>query len=250
MESEINIVALGTQYSFWIAFSVMIAGVLYFHMERNNLTPRYSVVATISGMVAIIAAINYHTMKDLVGLSGTFEEMSNFPTRFRYIDWLLTTPLILATIPILINSRNKGAMITKLVVADIIMIVTGYIGEVDVNRAGGGTGLAWGCFIVGFLAFVYILFTLYGEVSEAASKLPREIQGYMDLLKNFLVISWLIYPLGYIVPLLGYSGDYLILRELIYNIADIFSKVGFGIVAVAAAKQLSQYEVAKMREEG
>jgi bacteriorhodopsin len=54
-----------------------------------------------------------------------------------------------------------------------------------------------------------------------------------------------IYPLGYMVPLLGYEGEMLVTRELIYCIADLAAKAGFGILAVSLAKKLSLHEISQ-----
>ncbi|MDX2113795.1 MAG: bacteriorhodopsin [Alphaproteobacteria bacterium] len=244
-----SMLALATQYSFYMAFSGMFAATIYFWMERNNLTPRYSVVASLSMMITCIAAVNYASMRNMVGLDGSFATLGSFPTEFRYADWVLTTPLILAVLVMLSNSQNKGALAAKLMIADAIMIVAGYIGEVDINRAGGGTTIGWVGFLVGCAAFVYILVTVYGELSEAAADMPDELRGTFSALQNFVLIAWSIYPLGYLAPLLGYHGDLLALRELIYCIADITAKAGFGILAVSLAKKLSMLEIQRQSEQ-
>jgi bacteriorhodopsin len=240
---SINLLALATQYSFYMTFSGMFAATIYFWMERNNLTPRYSVVASLCMMVTCIAAVNYASMRGMVGLDGSYETLSRFPTEFRYADWVLTTPLILATLVMLTNSSNKVLLAAKLMAADVLMIVSGYIGEVDVNQAGGGTTMGWIGFLIGCAAFAFILVKIYGELNEAAADLPDEIRSSFSFLQNFILIAWMIYPLGYMAPLLGYQGDLLAIRELIYCIADLSAKAGFGIMAVSLAKKLSLLEI-------
>lgn len=241
--TELDLLALATQYSFYMTFSGMFAATIYLWMERNNLTPRYSAVASISMMVTCIAAVNYATMKGMVGLDGVYETLSQFPTEFRYADWLLTTPLILAVLVMLTNSEKRGSLAARLMVADVIMIAAGYVGEVDINRSGGGTTLGWVGFLIGCAAFAYILVTVYGELSEAAADLPEELRGSFGMLQNFVLIAWMVYPIGYMAPLLGYQGELLAVRELIYCIADLTAKAGFGIMAVSLAKKLSLREI-------
>jgi len=190
-----------------------------------------------------IAAINYATMKDMVGLDGVYATLSNFPTEFRYVDWILTTPLILAVLVLLTNSTNKGTLIAKLMVADMIMIASGYTGEVSVNAANGGTAVGWIGFVISTLAFVYILMVIYSELGEAAGDMPDDLHSSYSFLQNSILIFWIVYPLGYLVPLLGYQGELLAVRELVYCIADLVSKVVFGIIAVSLAKKLSLREI-------
>ena len=238
-----DLLVLATQYSFAAAFAGMAAGVLYFLMERNNLTPAYSPVASLSAMVALVAAINYFVMKDMVGMTGQAADLAGFPTDFRYIDWLITTPLILAVFPILLGGKqfDRGLM-AKLVTADVVMIVVGYIGEASINRAGGGTMTGWWCLLVAMVAWFYLLYVLFAEVGRAAEGADRDIAGSLGLLRLFIVIGWVVYPLGYLIAAFDLSADLLVIRELVYCVADVINKVGFGMVAVGTAKRLSMRE--------
>jgi sensory rhodopsin len=238
-----SILILATQYMFNVTFAGMFAATIYFLMERNNLTPRYSVIASLCMMIVCIAAINYYHMIAGVGLDGQYATLSNFPTAFRYADWVLTTPLILSSLVMLTNSPNKGALAAKLMIADAVMIILGYIGEIVTNEAGGGTTTSWVCFLAACAGFAYILVVMYGELSEAAADLPPDLRSTFGLLQNFILISWMVYPIGYLAPLLGYKGELLAVRELIYCIADLCAKVGFGILVVSLAKRLSLLEI-------
>ena len=240
---DIGFLDLLTQYSFWLGFSAMAGGVLYFSLERQSLAVEYQLVATLCAAVALVAAINYFSMKGAfeIGEAGTF---ASFPTHFRYVDWLLTTPMLLAVIPILIGLKEgTKSMMAQLIVADVVMIGAGYIGETSINAEMGGTLIGWLFFFVAVAAFMYILFILYATMSNAETSLPPERAAAIGTLKIFVSLGWLIYPLGFVAALVwdGASGG--ALRELIYNIADIVTKVGFGIVAVAAAKSASYVPV-------
>lgn len=231
--------SLLVQYSFWIGFSAMAAGVVYFALERQSLAVEYQMVATLSAALVSIAAINYWTMKDfsfVVGEAGVVE----FPTHFRYVDWLLTTPMLLAIIPILVGmKRGVKSMMAKLLIADVIMIVTGYIGETSINGGLFPTTVGWIFYAIGVLAFAYILYILYAVMSAAETQLPPERARAVGTLKLFVTIGWCVYPLGFFMTLVGDGATAGMVRELIYNFADIINKVGFCMVAVAAAKQAS-----------
>lgn len=244
-----SILVLATQYSFIAAFAAMAAGAFYFMMERNNLTPEYSPVASLSAMIALVAAINYYAMKDMVGMSGDIAEITAFPTEYRYIDWVITTPLILAIFPILLGGRRFDAsLMTRLMVADVLMIVFGYVGEVSINQAGGGTMLGWWCLLIATAAWFYILYVLFAEIGQAMEGKDPSLVNALNLLRVFVVVGWVIYPLGYLVAALDVDPSLLVMRELVYCIADVVNKVGFGVVAVAAAKAASmrQWEGGRM----
>jgi bacteriorhodopsin len=241
--ADYSLLVLATQYSFYAVFSGIFASAIYFHMERNNLTLKYSTVASLCMMIVAIAAINYSYMKQVVGLDGKFASLSAFTTSFRYADWILTTPLILVVLVVLTNSHKSAGLIFKLVTSDIIMILLGYIGEVSINKAGGGTVTGWVCFVLSCFAFVYILITVYGELSEAAADMNSSLRGRFNRLQTYILVVWIVYPIGYLVTLLGFQNDFLVVRELIYCIADLIAKAGFCMMAVGLAKQLSLEEV-------
>lgn len=235
---DVTFLPLLVQYSFWIGFSAMTAGAVYFALERQCLAVEYRPVATLATALVVIAAINYWTMKDFA-LTPVDGEIA-FPTHFRYVDWVLTTPLLLAIIPILLQmERRTGALMTKLIVADVIMIVTGYVGETSINAGLFPTTVGWIFYAVGCLAFVYIVFTLYASMSAAEAQLPADRAAAVRTLKIFVAVGWLIYPLGFFITLIGDGVGAALTRELIYNVADIVNKVGFCIIAVRAAKAAS-----------
>lgn len=228
-------------YSFEFAFLGMIAGVLYFAMERNSLALEYRIVATLAAVISLVAAINYYYMAEMVLSSleagGTLEE---FPTSYRYIDWVITTPLLLAMIVCLLQIREgAGRIMTGLIVADLIMIVTGYIGEMNVNMEDGSMGLAWGMFFISMLSWAYILFVLFSVLSSYAAQQSPAIQKALNTLRLFTLVGWAIYPVGYFISLLGAGPELKIARELVYCFADVVNKVGFGMIAVHAAKVAS-----------
>jgi bacteriorhodopsin len=226
------------QYSFWIGFSAMAAGVVYFALERQSLAVEYQMVATLSAALVAIAAINYWEMKDFVfmGADGAVA----FPTHFRYVDWLLTTPMLLAIIPLLLGvEKGRGALMAQLIVADVIMIAAGYIGEVSINDGLFPTLVGWVFYAVGVLAFFYILFLLFATMTAAQARLPEDRARAIGVLKVFVAVGWAIYPLGFFVTLVGEGAGAGLLRELIYNVADVVNKVGFCMIAVSAAKSAS-----------
>lgn len=236
---------IGTKYLFWVGFVGMAAGALYFFMERNSLTPKLRSTATISGLVCFVAAIHYFGMKSAVGTDASIDSLVAFPTEIRYIDWLITTPLLLIKFPALLGFGNAAkGLLTKLIVADIIMIVTGYVGETAINRA-GATGLGWTMWIVAMVAWFYIVATLYKNVSTAAADSPKPIQKALGTMQKFILFGWAIYPLGYVITLFGAAPELLVAREFVYNIADLVNKVGFGLVAVFAVKAISETTSAK-----
>lgn len=238
---DVNLLVLATQYMFWVGFVGMAAGTLYFLVERNSLAPEYRSTATVAALVTFVAAIHYYFMKQAVGESGLLSEIDGFPTEIRYIDWLVTTPLLLIKFPLLLGLKGgKGrSLLTKLVIADIIMIIGGYIGESSINLAGGFTQLGLWAYVVGCIAWFYIIYLLFTNVTKAAEDKPAPIREALLQMRLFILIGWAIYPVGYAVTLFAPGIEVQLVRELIYNFADLINKVGFGLIAFFAVKTMS-----------
>lgn len=238
---DVNLLVLATQYMFWVGFVGMAAGTLYFLVERNSLAPEYRSTATVAALVTFVAAIHYYFMKQAVGESGLLSEIDGFPTEIRYIDWLVTTPLLLIKFPLLLGLKGgKGrSLLTKLVIADIIMIIGGYIGESSINLAGGFTQLGLWAYVVGCIAWFYIIYLLFTNVTKAAEDKPAPIREALLQMRLFILIGWAIYPVGYAVTLFAPGIEVQLVRELIYNFTDLINKVGFGLIAFFAVKTMS-----------
>lgn len=238
---DVNLLVLATQYMFWVGFVGMAAGTLYFLVERNSLAPEYRSTATVAALVTFVAAIHYYFMKQAVGESGLLSEINGFPTEIRYINWLVTTPLLLIKFPLLLGLKGgKGrSLLTKLVIADIIMIIGGYIGESSINLAGGFTQLGLWAYVVGCIAWFYIIYLLFTNVTKAAEDKPAPIRKALLQMRLFILIGWAIYPVGYAVTLFAPGIEVQLVRELIYNFADLINKVGFGLIAFFAVKTMS-----------
>lgn len=227
------------QAALMLGFVAMAAGAFYFFMERGDLKPEHRSVASYAAVIALIAAIMYYVMKDTVlfpgGTIGLAEIDATMP--LRYIDWLLTTPLLLVEFGLIVAIAGgaKAGLVTRLVIADLVMIVTGYLGEVGV--AGSASNYIY--FIISTLAWVYIIAAILRiDVSSG----PAFAQRAVKTMRWFVIAGWAIYPIGTAIQeFMEISGADVIqaaaIAAVIYVVADVLNKVGFGIIAVNAAKK-------------
>jgi sensory rhodopsin len=231
--------ALLTQYSFLITFIAFIAAFFYFVMERDSLPMEFRSTATISACYLGIAAINYGMMIQIVPRDGTLETVLKFPTELRYIDWLLTTPLMLIKFPSLLGAAGNRMLLVLLLIADVIMIIAGYAAEVMFAR-GGQDSAIWPMFLVGCLAFLFILYLLYSVVTSAQEDALGPISEGLNNMKKFIVIGWSIYPILFILIMFSHSPEMKVWRELLFNLADGVNKIGLAIIAVSAARAVAR----------
>jgi sensory rhodopsin len=227
------------QAAFMLGFVAMAAGAFYFFMERGDIKPEHRSVATYAAVIALIAAIMYYVMKDVVNFPGGMISLTEIDATapLRYVDWLLTTPLLLVEFGLIVAIAGgaKAGLVTRLVIADLIMIVTGYLGEVGV--AGSASNYIY--FIISTLAWVYIIVQILRiDVSSG----PAFAQRAVKTMRWFVIIGWAIYPIATsIQEFMEIGGADLVqaaaIAAVIYVVADVLNKVGFGIIAVNAAKK-------------
>ncbi len=229
-----------TQSFFMLGFVAMAAGTLYFVLERGDIKPEHRITATYAGLITFIAAVMYWIMTGFVGFfdqasAGTAEIQATMP--IRYIDWLLTTPLLLVEFGLIVaiaGAATKG-FVTRIVIADIIMIVTGYLGEVGEPLSAGN----WFFFIVSSLAWLYIVWAIFQVKLDG---MPEYAKNAVKIMRRFVLLGWAIYPIGTateeFMTIAGADISMAVaIAAIIYVIADVLNKVGFGMVAVAAAKK-------------
>ena len=213
--------------SFWIISAAMVAATFFFWVERDRAQGKWKTSLTVAAMVTGIAAMHYFYMR------GVWITTGDSPTVFRYVDWLLTVPLqIIEFYLILAAIAVVGAgLFWRLLVASIIMLVAGYLGEVNSSNP----SMLWGLFILGTLAWFYIIYEIFfGEASKInASQGTVASKQAFHALRLIVTIGWAIYPLGYIY---GYAGGGNVAAlNAVYNLADFVNKIAFGVVIWAAA---------------
>ncbi len=231
--------ALLTQYSFLITFIAFCAATFYFVLERDSLPVEFRSTATLAACYLGIGAINYFLMLGYVPRDGMMEGLIKFPTELRYVDWLLTTPLMLIKFPSLLGAASNRMLLVLLIVADVIMIITGYAAEV-IFRRGGTSNEPWAFFLVGCIAFLFILYLLYSVVSSAQEDALGPISEGLDSMKKFILVGWTIYPICFILIMISNTPEMKVARELLFNIADAVNKIGLAVIAVSAARAVAR----------
>ena len=235
--------ALGraTFFLFFIGYISMGAAFVFFMSERNNVAPEFRTTMTISALIVGIAAFHYYYMR------GVYIDTGAVSTDYRYMDWIITVPLMALKFPSLVGkdaiTDNKvlGLGFTGVCfVGALIMISFGYLGETGVMNEALGLilgGVGWAMIMVA----TGLPFGLYDGLGVDNSKIREELVWSTDALRTFILVGWVIYPLGYLVgtDMVDAGSDGKEIMAILYNIADMINKIGFGIVAWMGAKKAS-----------
>lgn len=149
-----------------------------------------------------------------------FNRVSRNITPFRYLDWSITTPLMLITLSAYLNHdstkptrligflSNNTSSIIKIILLNASMLFFGLIGEFGILSAYTSTALG---FIPFVLNFKYIKETF----------LPKSDDKFKNALFFWFVFFWSLYGL---FAVMSYS-----VKNTGYNILDIFAKNFFGL---------------------
>ena len=229
------------EFTFFIGYMAMMAASVFFFFERSSVSDKWKLSLLVSGLITFIAAVHYYYMRDYYMAASVMEGVNASPTFFRYIDWTLTVPLMCVEFYLLTKAAGaKVGLLIKLILASVLMLVAGYIGEAF-NPAGGSTShsVMWG--VISTVGYIYILYTAWmGEVAKLAEQGgDAVVQKGVRILAWFVLVGWAIYPIGYMCMPGGWlSGIFAPTDvDLFYNIADAINKIGFGLVVYGVAIQ-------------
>lgn len=209
--------------SFWIISMALIASTAFFFLERDRVSPKWKTSLTVSGLVTLIAAVHYFYMRDV------WVETGSTPTVFRYIDWLITVPLLMIEFYLILSAITKvpGGVFWRLMIGTLVMLVGGYLGE-------AGYMAVWPAFIIGMVGWFFILYEIFaGEASKInATSAPKSVQSAFNTMRWIVTIGWAIYPIGYFFGYLtGASpASSANMLNIIYNAADVLNKIAFGLI--------------------
>jgi len=221
------------------SLATMMATTIFCWMRVGSCAQRYKSALIITGLVTFIAAYHYFrifnswteayawTPEGTLSVTGV-----PFNDAYRYMDWLLTVPLLLIEI-ILVMKLDPAETVSKattLGVASALMIILGYPGELitDPDQL-SGRWMWWACAMAPFLFIVYTLLVGLNDATNAET--DPNISSLIKKAQVATVISWCTYPVVYVFPMLGITGSSVIVFiQIGYSISDIISKCGVGLL--------------------
>ena len=209
--------------SFWIISMALIASTVFFFLERDRVSAKWKTSLTVSGLVTLVAAVHYFYMRDVWVATGST------PTVFRYIDWLITVPLLMVEFYLILSAIAKvpAGVFWRLMIGTLVMLIGGYLGEA------GYIGV-WPGFIIGMAGWFFILYEIFlGQAGKInAQSAPPAVQSAFSTMRWIVTIGWAIYPLGYFFGYLTGSSPETSANALniIYNAADVLNKIAFGLI--------------------
>jgi bacteriorhodopsin len=224
----------------------MLACTIYTLVSQQRVLAKYRNALVMSSMVTFIAGYHYLRIFDsfkessadmTVNLSGA---QGSFNEAYRYVDWLLTVPLLLVEVVAVLALAKEvsRSLITRLVPASAAMIALGYPGEISTVQ---NTQVMYG--VLSTIPFIYILYVLFVELGKSLERQPAGVAETVGRLRLLLIATWGVYPIAYIFNIVGdASASSFVTVQVGYTVADILAKCVFGLTILKIARMKSLAE--------
>ena len=233
--------------AFSFTFAAMAAGTLFFWFGRSQVGHAYKTALTITGLVTAIAAYHYfrifESWSEAYALTDGVIKSSGvaFNDAYRYVDWLLTVPLLLIELVLVmrLSQSETVSKATSLGFAAALMIILGYPGEIATDNQ---TRALWGT--LSTIPFLYVVWQLFKGLGSAIERQPEGARGLIKQARLLTFASWGFYPIVYMIPFTSLAGGTVETGVQIgYTIADLVAKVGVGILVymIAVRKSAAEY---------
>ena len=194
-------------FSFTIA--TMGAATLFFWLGRSQVAGVYKTALTITGLVTAIAFYHYIRIAESWDAAYTIQDGVvtatgvPFNDAYRYVDWLLTVPLLLVELILVMRlprqeTINRGVRLGGLAA---LMIVLGYPGEIATDN-----GTRWLFWALSMIPFLWIVYELFVGLSDAIERQPENAKGLVSTARWVTVGAWLFYPIVFLAPMVGFTG--------------------------------------------
>ena len=225
----------------------MLACTVYTLVSQQRVLAKYRNALVMSSMVTFIAA--YHYMRIFNSFNESSADMTinisgaqgSFNEAYRYVDWLLTVPLLLVEVVavLALTKSVSTSLITRLVPASAAMIALGYPGEISSDQ---NTQVMYG--VLSTIPFLYILYVLFVELGKSLANQPAGVAETVGRLRLLLIATWGVYPISYI---LGMGEGMATAEQFVgvqvgYTVADVLAKCVFGLTIYKIARMKSMAE--------
>ncbi|WP_228242816.1 bacteriorhodopsin [Porphyrobacter sp. GA68] len=233
-----------------VSYGAQVAFALFFLASATQLPPRYRIVPVLSAVVMVSSSISLYreaslwqeTFTFIDGLYVPLTEGTTFSNVYRYGNWLITVPILLTQLAIAFglerSQLHKRAM--RMIIAAELMILTGLYGQF--GEPGDWVRLnVWG--VISTVFFIWLIVEVRGVVRLGTASSPAPVAAWPDRIFYYFLATWGLYPIAYALPQLGTSGDLVVWRQFVFSVADLSTKMLYGII-------LSRYLLRRSALEG
>ncbi|KAL8726724.1 MAG: hypothetical protein Q9166_006519 [cf. Caloplaca sp. 2 TL-2023] len=218
----------------WVVFVIMLLSSLAFYIMAFRVPVQKRLFHILTAFITTFATLSYYAMAIGDGVAHNKitikHSQKHFPDTYdviyrevywaRYVDWSLTTPLLLLDLCFL--AGLNGASILVAVVADIIMILTGLFAALTVDESP-----KWGWYAMACIAYLIVVYQLAFNGRQVAKQKDSKTATFFAAIGGFTFMLWTVYPIIWGVA--DGSRNIDVNAEIIaYAVLDILAKPVFG----------------------
>jgi bacteriorhodopsin len=224
-----------------------VAGLVYFLTTKSFLAPHYRLSSALSAVVMVSTALLYFRVQlswsQAFAWNGQLWQPSDstFSNAYRYVNWSLTVPVLLTQLLLVLGITGAKFRRTWLgfAIGSMLMIWTGYVGQFYETTSLSQL-LIWGAISSVFM--VYICYLVGISIFPTSHAMPGITGKLMRWIFWLLIISWTLYPVAYLVPWFMPTAWGGVLRQVLFTVADVTSKVVYGVMLSRVALLRSAHE--------
>jgi len=237
--ADIHITTRGSDW-YWavcavMGFSTIVFLALAYTKPRSDRIFHY-----ITAGITLVAAIAYFSMASNLGFTPIAVEFPRSDHRVRgryreifyvrYIDWFITTPLLL--LDLLLTAAMPWPTLLWVILVDWVMIVTGLVGALVRSR------YKWGYFAFGCAALFYIIYQLGWQARRHAAARGNDVGRTFLMCGTLTLVLWLLYPVAWGVC---EGGNYIApdSEAVFYGVLDILAKPVFGALLLFGHRNIA-----------
>jgi len=186
----------------WVVVVIMALSSLAFYAMAFRVPVQKRLFHILTAFITTFAFLSYFAMATGDGISfnktviteshkhvpATHEIIYREVYWARYVDWSLTTPLLLLDLALL--GGLSGANILVAIVADLIMVLTGLFAAF-----GSQDGQKWGWYTIACIAYLVIVYQLAVNGRNAVAGKDSKTKAFYGAIGGFTLLLWTVYPI-------------------------------------------------------
>ncbi|KAF1941280.1 family A G protein-coupled receptor-like protein [Clathrospora elynae] len=234
----------------WVVFVLMLIASAGFTLMSWKVPVSKRLYHVITTIITLTAALSYFAMATGHGVSlqkivireqhdhvpDTYETTYREVYFARYIDWSITTPLLLLDLGLL--AGMSGAHIIMAIVADLTMVLTGMFAAFGSED----TAQKWGWYTISCISFIFVIWHLAINGGANARAKGEKLRTFFVAIGAYTLILWTAYPIvwGFADGSRKVGVD----AEIIaYAILDVLAKAVFGAWLLVTHANLRESDV-------
>lgn len=216
----------------WVYVAGMAIGALHFWaLSRDPKgVPQYEYLVAI--FIPIWSGLAYMAMAIDQGKVEAAGQVAHYA---RYVDWMVTTPLLLLSLSWTAMQfiKKDWTLIGFLISTQVVVITTGLIADLSER---GWARYLW--YICGVVAFLIVLWGIWVPLRAKTREQGAELSDLYNKLVTYFTVLWIGYPLVWIIGPSGFGLIDQTIDTFLFCLLPFFSKVGFSFLDLHGLRNL------------